>query len=86
MFLLLAIRELWRGRSERAAILAVVAALIKPQLAILVPIVAVVAIRRALWPKGGYGDEAAPRRRGSPGSAANIGLDPHPDHRRRRAS
>ena len=52
------------GPHERAAVLAVVAALIKPQLAILVPIVAVVAIRRALWPKGGYGDEGAPRRRG----------------------
>jgi len=60
VFLLLAIRELWRGRSERSAILAVVAALIKPQLAILVPIVAVVTIRRALWPAGGWGDEAAP--------------------------
>ena len=60
VFLLLAIRELWRGRSERSAILAVVAALIKPQLAILVPIVAVVTIRRALWPAGSWGDEAAP--------------------------
>ena len=40
VFLLLAVRELWRGRSERSAVLAVVAALIKPQLAILVPIVA----------------------------------------------
>jgi dolichyl-phosphate-mannose-protein mannosyltransferase len=52
LFLLLGMRELWRGRHERSAVLAVVAALIKPQLAILVPIVAVVAIRRALWPKG----------------------------------
>jgi len=60
VFLLLAVRELWRGRSERSAILAVVAALIKPQLAILVPIVAVVTIRRALWPAGGWGDEDAP--------------------------
>ncbi len=64
VFLLLAIRELWRGRSERSAILAVVAALIKPQLAILVPIVAVVTIRRALWPAGGWGDEDAPAPRG----------------------
>ncbi len=61
VFLLLAVRELWRGRSERSAILAVVAALIKPQLAILVPIVAVVTIRRALWPVGGWGDEDPPR-------------------------
>jgi hypothetical protein len=50
VFLLLGVRELWRDRPERAAIFTVIAALIKPQLAILVPIVAVVTIRRALWP------------------------------------
>ncbi len=50
VFLLLGLRELWRDRPERAAIFAVVAALIKPQLGILIPIVAVVVIRRALWP------------------------------------
>jgi Gpi18-like mannosyltransferase len=61
VFLLLAVRELWKGRHERAAILTVVAALIKPQLGILVPIVAFVTIRRALWPDGGYGDEPAPK-------------------------
>jgi Dolichyl-phosphate-mannose-protein mannosyltransferase/C-terminal four TMM region of protein-O-mannosyltransferase len=60
VFLLLSVRELWKARSERAAILAVVAALVKPQLAILVPIVAFVTIRRALWPKGGFGSETAP--------------------------
>ncbi len=49
-FLLLGLRELWRNHPERAAVLTVVAALIKPQLAILAPIVAVVTIRRALWP------------------------------------
>ena len=65
VFLLLGMRELWRGRAERAAVLAVVAALIKPQLAILVPIVAVV-----VDPAGpvarpaAIGDEGAPRRRG----------------------
>ncbi len=64
VFLLLAIRELWKDRTERAAILSVVAALVKPQLAILVPIIAVVTIRRALWPSGGYGDEASPPRSG----------------------
>jgi len=64
VFLLLAVRELWKDRPERAAILAVTAALIKPQLAILIPIVAFVTIRRALWPDGGYGDEAAPERTG----------------------
>jgi len=58
--LLLALRELWRDRPERSAILTVLAALIKPQLGILIPIVAVVVIRRALWPAGGYGDEPAP--------------------------
>lgn len=60
VFLLLAVRELWRDRGERAAILAMMAALVKPQLAILVPIVAVVVIRRALWPAGGFGDEEPP--------------------------
>ena len=50
VFLLLGLRALWRDRPERAAIFTVIAALIKPQLAILVPIVAVVTIRRALWP------------------------------------
>jgi hypothetical protein len=73
LFLLLGMRELWRGRHERAAVLAVVAALIKPQLAILVPIVAVVAIRRALWPAGGYGDEPEPRRRGFSFELQDIG-------------
>ncbi len=50
VFLLLGLRNLWRDRPERAAIWTVIAALIKPQLAILVPVVAVVTIRRALWP------------------------------------
>ncbi len=50
VFLLLALRSLWRDQPERAAIFTVVAALIKPQLGILVPLVAVVTIRRALWP------------------------------------
>ena len=57
VFLLLAVRELWRGRSERSAILAVIAALIKPQLAILVPIVALVVIRRSLRPADAWGDD-----------------------------
>ena len=50
VFLLLALRELWRDSPERAAIYAVIAAVIKPQLGILIPLVAVVTIRRALWP------------------------------------
>ena len=55
--LLLALRELWRDRPERAAALAMLAALIKPQLGILIPLVAAVTIRRALWPEGGYGND-----------------------------
>ncbi len=58
--MLLALRELWRDRVERSAVLAVLAALIKPQLGILIPIVAVVVIRRALWPAGAFGDEKQP--------------------------
>ncbi len=50
VFLVLGLRALWRDRPERAAIYTVIAALIKPQLGILVPLVAVVTIRRALWP------------------------------------
>src|SRR4029079_12857833 len=64
VFLLLGVRELWKERPERAAILAATAALIQPQLAILIPIVAFVTFRRALWPDGGYGDEPAPARTG----------------------
>ena len=60
VFLLLALRELWRDRPERAAVLTVVAAIIKPQLGILAFLVAVVTIRRALWPHGAHGDDPAP--------------------------
>ncbi len=60
VFLLLGLRELWRDRPERAAIFTVLGAIIKPQLGILVPIVAAVTIRRALWPDGGYGDDDPP--------------------------
>lgn len=63
VFLLLGLRELWRDRPERSAVLTVVAAIIKPQLGILIPLVAVVTIRRALRPVGGYGAEAPPARR-----------------------
>ncbi len=58
VFVLLGLRELWRDRPERAAIWAMVAAVIKPQLGILIPLVAVITIRRALWPAGGGGDAA----------------------------
>jgi C-terminal four TMM region of protein-O-mannosyltransferase/Dolichyl-phosphate-mannose-protein mannosyltransferase len=61
--LLLALRELWRDRPERAAVLATLAALIKPQLGILIPLVAVVVIRRAFWPEGGFGTDHEPEMR-----------------------
>ena len=67
VFLLLGLRELWRDRPERAAIYTVIAAMIKPQLGILVPLVAVVVIRRALWPAGGDGD---PERTGHPAGSS----------------
>ncbi len=71
VFMLLGLRELWRDRPERAAIYTVVAAIIKPQLGILVPLVAVVTIRRALWPAGGEGD---PERTGRPMKILTTGL------------
>jgi dolichyl-phosphate-mannose--protein O-mannosyl transferase len=75
VFLLLAIRELWRDRPERSALFTVIAAIIKPQLGILVPIVAIVTIRRALWPAGAYGrDEPAARPFGGPMRIATTGL------------
>jgi hypothetical protein len=49
VFLLLGLRDLWRGRPERASFFAVVAAVIKPQLGILIPVLAVVLLRRHLW-------------------------------------
>ena len=55
--------------------------MIKPQLGILVPIVAAVTIRRALWPAGGYGAEgaagAATRRRRLGGRDPRADPDPH---------
>ena len=59
VFLMLGLRELWRDRPERAAIYTVIAAIIKPQLGILIPLVVVVTIRRALWPAGGVTANAA---------------------------
>ena len=52
VFLLLAVRELWQDRPERSALYATIAAVIKPQLGILVPIVAAVVIRRYLIDAG----------------------------------
>ncbi|HEY4632831.1 MAG TPA: hypothetical protein VIH00_02855, partial [Candidatus Limnocylindrales bacterium] len=50
VFLLRGLRALWHDQPERAAVYTVIAAIIKPQLGILIPLVAVVTIRRALWP------------------------------------
>ena len=91
VFLLLGLRELWRDRPERAAIFTVIAAMIKPQLGILVPLVAVVTIRRALWPvdaatSPAIADRPAPDSSiaSAPGSATGHG--PDPDDGRWRAS
>jgi predicted membrane-bound dolichyl-phosphate-mannose-protein mannosyltransferase len=56
VFLLLGLRELWRDRPERATVLAVVAAIVKPQLGILVPIAAAVLLRRYLVDRRGWTD------------------------------
>ena len=75
VFLILGVREVWRDRPERAAIYTVVAALIKPQLAILAPIVAVVTIRRAIWPlAGSVGVGAGDAEGSAAGPAAEPGL------------
>ena len=49
VFLLLSLRDLWRRRPERASFFAVVAAIVKPQLGILVPIIAIVLLRRHVY-------------------------------------
>jgi hypothetical protein len=64
VFLLLGLRELWRDRAERSAVFTVIAAVIKPQLGILVPIVAIVTIRRALWPSDRTDEHDADQRAG----------------------
>ena len=51
LFLMLGLRSLWRDQPERAAVFGVIAAVVKPQLGILLPVIAVVTIRRALRPK-----------------------------------
>ena len=53
IFLLLGLRELWRDHPERAAILATVAAVIKPQLGILIPILVAVLLKRYLFDRHG---------------------------------
>jgi hypothetical protein len=65
LFLLLGLRELWRDRPERSALFTMIAAITKPQLGILIPIVAAVTIRRALRPAGSYGADGPPERAGT---------------------
>lgn len=65
LFLLLGLRALWRDQPERAAIFTVIAAIVKPQLGILIPIVAIVTIRRAIRPV-------------PPASADGVGPDAEP--------
>ncbi len=62
VFLLLGLRALWRDQPERAALWAAVAAVTKPQLGILLPILAAVLIRRYLldWWTGGDDATTAP--------------------------
>ena len=82
VFLLLGLRELWRDHPERAAIFTVIAALIKPQLGILIPILALVTIRRAFWPvrdAGGRGRRRAARRRRASGPAS-LAWERRTDH------
>jgi hypothetical protein len=59
LFLMLGLRALWRDQPERAAIFTVIAAIVKPQLGILIPIVAIVTIRRAIRPAASARDEPA---------------------------
>ena len=96
VFLLLGLRELWRDHPERSAIYAVIAALIKPQLGILIPIVA----RRhdpagaLAGPDDGRGARSSRRRPESPRRRLLARLrawerghgppDPHRDDRARR--
>ncbi len=49
IFVLLSVRDLWRRRPERASLWAIVAAIIKPQLGILIPIIGIVLVRRHIY-------------------------------------
>ncbi|MGZ6269528.1 MAG: hypothetical protein ACXWMU_03015, partial [Candidatus Limnocylindrales bacterium] len=51
--LVLGVRALWRDRPELATVLATAAAIVKPQLGILLPVVAAVLLRRYLFPTDG---------------------------------
>ncbi len=72
VFLLLGMRELWHDHPERAAIWTTVAAVIKPQLGILVPIVAAVVIRRYLFDARGNEPQRWQRAAASGGLRARL--------------
>jgi Gpi18-like mannosyltransferase len=67
IFVLLGLRELWRDHPESAAILATIAAVIKPQLGILIPILVAVLVRRYLV------DWWRARQAGAPADPAPVG-------------
>ena len=85
IFLLLAVRDLWRGRPERASFFAVVAAVIKPQLGILLPIMAVVLLRRHVYDRlrppetAGATADAASAGAGSPTTVEDLPPGPRGD-------
>ncbi len=62
--LLLAVRELWKGRMVPATVLTTIAAIIKPQFGILIPIAAVVILHRYLATR--------PTREGPPGRVWRV--------------
>ncbi len=77
IFVLLGLRELWRDHPESAAILATIAAVIKPQLGILIPILVAVLIRRYLidwWRARQAGAPVDPAPRG--GRFGRLGRGP----------
>ncbi len=73
LVLVLAVRELWKGRDGRAAILTTIAAIIKPQFGILIPLAAVLIVRRE-WRRR----NAAAGPGGDAGVAPGIRLDAGP--------
>lgn len=77
IFVLLALRATWRDQPERAALWGAIAVLIKPQLGIVVPIIAAVVIRRALFgsPPDEEGLDPVPGERGTGVGAPDVGPD-----------
>ena len=79
VFLLLAIRFLWRDQPELAVVFTVMAGIVKIQLGvILVPITAAVILRRYLWDAGGEPDPWRGTRRLFTSLAAGLGTAADP--------